>query len=146
MPSCGWLLNCRQPADRGKALLPEMLQGQTGHSAHMIINKPIIENRPLAAVCNQLQLPQKTQLMADRGLGNGKKRRQITDTHFTVLQGQNNPEPGSIPQRLEKIGKPVNLTGSKGLAACAINPLFMNDPTLTTICIICHAHSPTSQN
>ena len=51
----------------------------------------------------QLQLPQQTQLMADRGFGNGKKGRQITDTRFPVLPGQTDPEPGGVGQGLEKI-------------------------------------------
>jgi len=115
-----------------------MLQGQTGHPAYMIINEAIIENRPLAAVCNQLQLPQQTQLMADRGLGNGKKGRQITDTHFPLPQGQNNFEPCGVGQGLEEMGNPFYLTGIKGSAPRAINPFFMNDSTLTLIFIICH--------
>jgi len=134
------------PDTCGNALLPNMLQNQIGHLTYMIINKSVIENRPLATVGNQLQLPQQTELMADRGLGNGKKGRQITDTHFTMLECQNNAEPGSIRQSLEKIGKPANLIGSKGLAACTINPLFMNNPTLTPVFIIRHAHHPEAHN
>lgn len=87
----------------GAVSLPDMLQTDLEQLAEVLIVKPVIKNRTLPPVGNQIKLPQKPKLMADGRFSNTQENRKVAHTHFLMLKCLQNTQPSHVTHGLEQL-------------------------------------------
>ena len=79
-------------------------QSQVQNPANMVVVKPVIKDRAVAAVGHQVQLPQHPQLVTGCRFAYLEKGGQIADAHLARLQGVEDLQPGGVAHGLEELG------------------------------------------
>jgi hypothetical protein len=69
--------------------------------------------------------------MADGGFADPKVCRQITNTHFIVLQGEKNLEPSGIGNGFIELRELLKLGGRQLPCPCLIDPWLMDYSAIT---------------
>jgi hypothetical protein len=110
-----------------------VIQAYLNQFIHVMIIQGIIQYLAIPAVLDQGQILKTPDLMGYGRLTETQERRQITDAHFTSLQGHGNFKPCRISQCFVNQYQAIQLPSRNGFGPRLGHPVKMDDSNQTAV-------------
>ena len=91
----------------GCAGFADVLQAHLKDLTHMVVRQSIIDVFSVAAVDDEVCVPQCAELMRNRGLGHIQKRRKVANAQFVLVQRPHDLGARAVAEHLEKVREVV---------------------------------------
>ena len=115
-----------------------MFKAHFENLTHMVVRQSIIDILPVAAIDDEVCIPQRAELMRNCGLGHVQQRREVANAKLVFIQRPHDLGARAVAEHFEKVRKVVKLALFRHVSLDQIDHIRMDDVAIAHIIFSCH--------